>query len=627
MHSWIKRIIEAKFHNGLIAFLIILVFFVVYLAGKYSFLNITISNSQKSEFRVYWKFSNTDSLSEDQSAFVNVNNLKKNYWVILPVRLSDIDAIRLDPTNREGVESSIKSIRIFSLSTQPVVINQDQNFSKLQANNHVGELHVTQEGIRFKSIGPDPNFLYEIARSDSLKFLLARLLLGVILCFLILALFRYKSCFSIELRFVPYGMLLVSVLIIVMAAISKENSHPDEITHINNAVYYSEHWSPPVVCSPESRFTYSTYGVSRLDKREIYYYLTGKYLHLLTAIPTPTVIKLRSFNVVLFLILTALAFKYVPFRFIVLPILLTPQAWYIFSYFNSDALSLFVVFLASFQLFIPDSLLRKLLRREVIHAMKFKLILLSILVAMQFWVKVNFFFFAVFVALLLCSWVVINKSLPKFNPALPLIISLLCGVVLFSGWEFWRHSINNFEVAEKTLDCRERTAGPLYKPSTPLAETHVTFRLRDKGETLLDLVEKHNWLQRIFFTGLGAYGYLEFLNDTIHYKLASLFILIFVAYLTIEILMKGTIYDRITLPCAITAMLGLLFAAALSSWQSDLQAQGRYLLVYLPILGSVIILNRHLLNLNGLFIFSIIPFLLALFSFIFVGIMEIPKFQ
>lgn len=595
------------------------------MAGRYTYVKIKISNSHSGNLKIYWKSHSSGSLSENNSASVYVNNKKKNYWLILPVQRSELNAIRLDPSNRKGIRSIIESIQLYSLTGKPVIVRDKQSFSNMIANEHINELKISDKGVRFTSSGNDPNFLIRISAPEGYAAVFARLLISLLLFLTIVFLVKNRSLFSSELRFVPYAMLLIAALATIMAVISRENAHPDEVTHINNAVYYSKHAAPAIACSPETLFTYTTYGVSRLDNREIAYYISGQYLHLLSAIPAATVFKLRCFNLALFFVLTIMTFRYVEFRFIMLPVLLTPQAWYIFSYFNSDALSLFVIFLAAFQIFIKDSLLRRLLRNEQVSQATLKLILLSLLVAMQFWVKLNFFFFMVFICLCLCSWIVVHRKIPGIKMPFALVCVVAGGIAIFSGWETWRHAVNDFQLAEKSMQCREITAGPLYKPSTPLEQLHPTFRLRDKGESLIGMIENHNWIVRIFYTGLGAYGYTEYMNDIKYYHVASFFITVFLIYLIVRIFILGNHFERLTVLCAFIAMSGLLFAAALNSWQQDLQAQGRYLLVFLPITGSLIIMNRSKLNPDYLFFLSMVPFLMALLSFIFIGMIEIPK--
>jgi len=617
---------RASFKTGLLAFLALfaLGYFMLGHLASYTLVSVDLSNSHSSKFKLYWITDNNHAWSEKNAAAVYVNSRKKHHRLLLPVEAGKIRGLRIDPTDRKGVKSVIRSIDLYSVGRTPVSIDSRKEFSRLKANDEVDELSVSKSSINLTAIGDDPYLVAEISPGQPYPAFFSRAVPAMVLGLVGVMLIIMLPGLSRELRFVPGAMLLAGVLVTAMASLTRDNAHPDESVHIKVAQYYQHHYSPPVVCSRESLFTYSIYGVSRLNKREIAYYLGGRYLQMVSAVPANDYLKLRFLNVAMFAVLVLLAFVKPMFRYIALPLLLTPQAWYLFGYYNSDALSLFGVCLFAWQLFDSNSVLRKIFHGEHVRLAALAAVSLALLFALQLWLKINFMFYHFFVVMLAVSWLLARRSIPRPASLVTLSVSVILGMSLFMGWEGWRRGVNDFQLAEKFAQCQELTAGEIYKPSTPLEHTHPTLRLRDKGVSLLTMLEKYNWTQRIFYTALGAYGYTEYLSVNRHYEIVSGFILLLFMYVSMTVIIRGNGFDRLSVLSALAAMAALVVAAAGTSWINDMQAQGRYLLVFLPIFGSLLLLHRQRLNLLVVTSLSLVPFILALASFILIGLLELP---
>jgi len=147
------------------------------------------------------------------------------------------------------------------------------------------------------------------------------------------------------LSYVPVCLFLVLIMAITMATVSEKAVHPDEPTHLNSIKFYQKHNLPPAVDAPEMLYTYSAYGNSRLVGNEVYYPLSGYYVRLLEDFKLSTAASARSFSILLFTIILLCAVSSVSFRVIATPLLITPQAWYHFSYANSDMFAMTVCFL------------------------------------------------------------------------------------------------------------------------------------------------------------------------------------------------------------------------------------------------------------------------------------------
>ncbi len=80
-----------------------------------------------------------------------------------------------------------------------------------------------------------------------------------------------------------------------------------------------------------------------------------------------------------------------------------------------------------------------------------------------------------------------------------------------------------------------------------------------------------------------------------------------------------------TVLSTLATLFGVTAAAAYINWTGDYQPQGRYLMVYLPILGTLIALYWRNLGVFWLSVLSMVPFALGLYSFYAVALVEISK--
>jgi len=594
------------------------------LIADQTLVRVEIKHARSDTFKVYWTTRGDASWTESKSAKVYMNSRKRFHLLRMPIALKDVDLLRIDPGDHKGVHTEIRALTFYNLYSGKLDFRGRKAYSGFEPIKHVSELRAGST-LSFTSTGNDPGFLVDFQAPDAGWMPGVMLFQAALLALLLASLVSKFGWLSSELRWMPAAMLLVSSAIIAIALISKFDVHPDEYVHFRAANYYSTHSLPPPVCDPGSRYTYSVYGVSRLDNREIAYFVAGRYLQLVDFVPVENYLKLRFLNISMFMVLVFLVFRHVRARYLFLPLLLTPQAWYLFSYYNSDALSLFAVSLLAYQLFVPQSMLRQLLKGVRPPGYVLWLLGLSLLVALQYWIKLNYMFYPMLLAMLAVSWRLVHRRFPDMRGTAPLWIALVLGTAIFLGWEINRRAINDFDLSSRVMDCRETLSTSIYKPSTPLDQTHYNYRLRAKGVPLMDIFTKHDWAERIFFTGLGAYGYTEYLNQNVHYEIVALFIVALLLYLIISISLRGRALGRLSVLSMLAALFGITAAAAYNNWVMDFQPQGRYLMVYLPIMGTLMALYWRLLSVRWLSILTAIPFLLGLYSILAVALVELPR--
>ncbi len=611
---------------ALFALLFALIYTGLHFVNQYSFVHLNLESSRSTWLKIYWA-EKGQGWSEDRTSSIRLNARKKHYLLPIHADLSRLERFRIDPSDRAGVRINIRQISITHAGSAPLVFKDASGLGRFAHNDDVSDLKIDQHGMQFTASGRDSNLVAVIAPDQHHFGRIARVIQAAVLTLLLLYLLRLFPVIVTDFRFVPWAMLLVSLLIFTMATVTRYNSHPDEFAHLNASKYYSTHLSPPQVCADDTRHTYSIYGISRLDKREIAYYVAGRYAQLVNFAPAPAYLKLRYFNVLMFVMLTIMAFRSRTFRLIALPLLVTPQAWYLFSYFNSDAFSLFATLLAAYQIFERDSMLRKLLRRELPCPVKMRLWIgaLALLVATQFFLKKNYFFFHIFIAMLGIAWLITRRKLPSIKNTAPLLTAFILGAGIFAGWQIWHESVNDFKLSEKIYQCRETTANHWYKPSTPLAKTHPNFMWRAKGMTLKHMLTTKQWWTRLWQTGFGIYGYTEYTNAELLYQISGWLMLGLMGYVGLAIFIRGDAMARLSVLAAIATLFGLVAAVAWENWNQDFQPQGRYLAPFLPVFGVLLASYKDKFNARIILLLCAALFLAGLFSFVYVGMVELPK--
>ena len=321
--------------------------------------NLEIQVSQNSLFKIYWAGDN-QQFSEKKSVAQRVNPSQSKYTFSF-INMRGFTTLRFDPIQYSG-EAVIKTIKISQKGYKPINVN----LTEIQPLNQISSTTFSAEGLQVSSTGSDPFFLY-LPHVEKDSFHWGRdLLIMALICITLIMFISGCSSLLIDFSYVPIMMSMVLILITAMAIISKRNSHPDEYVHLAAASYYQDNWLPPDIEAKDIEDTYSVYGMSRLNNGEIYYLMSGKAANFFQALNIEKLLSLRLFNVLLFSLIVLYTVYSAAARAVALPFLISPQIWYIFSYCNSDALALFICFIAGCELVRPDSLLTKAMESDSI---------------------------------------------------------------------------------------------------------------------------------------------------------------------------------------------------------------------------------------------------------------------
>ena len=425
-------------------------------------------------------------------------------------------------------------------------------------------------------------------------------------------------------------------LILAMVFVGGRTCHPDEWGHITSAGYYSDSWLPGAVDDPKVLKTVSGWGLSYLYHLDIVYWLAGKFAALWQGLVYDDYLRVRLFNAILFLILgfiVACKTRSVPLLSLVLVV--SPQIWYIFSYFNGDAFPFFVAILIAWQLMDPDSLTNQYLNSVNLRNNMSGGALFGILVGMMLLSKMNYYLYVAFV-LFIIAWRFIpeqgytssisNRNFLKIKKGIFIAGVALC---IYLPPVVYDQYINDFNKHEKILIVAERYAEPEFKPSTlrnDISSSYRCLRLRDKGVSLKELfLQNPEWRDMSFKSFFGLYGNMNLYSDVEYYQAVTYTLGLFFLLVFFCIIRTFPIRDVIF-------VLFVLFFAGLAvgqsvynSWVNDYEPQGRYLFVILPMLMIGLAKLPAFFRTRVIPLFSLVFFLLSAWSFLWTALKMIPK--
>ena len=337
--------------------------------------------------------------NENKTGEVRVKKGRHQYSLDLPLLTKPV-YLRIDPIDTKG-RLVIYEILISQPGFKNFEFNDKKEFGTLAVDQqHIEAFVLDDTSLGFRAIDNDPKISLQL-NSDSLDVagllkIVVNLALISCLCF-----FCYQKILPHldVVSFVPVAGMVVITLCLMMSINSKLGVHPDETLHQKSVDYYKNYNLPPALDAPEAAGTYSIYGVTRLASFEIFYPLAGYFNRVTDKLNLTAINASRLFNIFLVAILFALTWQNPNFRYFVLPLLLTVQAWYIFSYANSDALGIFICTLVSYQVAFQGSLFNRYLTQAHQRHLVLTVSFLALLFGTMLLLKVNYYFFTLFIGL------------------------------------------------------------------------------------------------------------------------------------------------------------------------------------------------------------------------------------
>ncbi len=587
-------------------------------------IELELETDTRTILKVYWP-NQHGHYSEKKSAQLLIKPGQSRYQLRL-ANLSGLDRLRLDPSENKPASIILRRVTLRQSGLPLDQLRSREDFAaRLKAVAEVDELtRLPEGGVSMTVRGHDPQLELALRQSERQISWLEELEHGLALLMLAASCFFLSRLLFRRLDFVPVLGTFALALILVMAVISAYNAHPDEKVHVAASLYYQDHSLPPRVGDPAIADTYSAYGVSRLHSGEIYYLLAGKGLHFLNPFQLEPYLALRLLNALLFCALVLYAFSNSEFRYFFLPLLISPQIWYIFSYTDSEALAVTLCLAAAWQLTAERSAFNSLLRDEPQRSWPAPL-WLGLLFGLLLLQKQNFYFLYVFF-LLYFLWrirlappVWSRRTLARFTAVVLLGGSFFAAVKITDAW------VNGFRKGELALAAREQYAEPMYKPSTPLAQKHIYLQMRDRGKTLKEFLTLDRWGEKSFRTAFGVYGYTQYPAPFAYYDYVRAVGLLLLLALALSAACRGGL-RALTLLGLAAGWTAFFFAGLIyHAWTVDFQAQGRYLLPMVPMFAMLCYHYARIVIKPIFYSFFFLLFLLSVYNFIFVGLHDIGK--
>ena len=612
------------------------------------FLQVTMSSTVSSTAQVYYDLG--QGLNEKHSLQMDVIRQEdlRHYRFKLPNK--PIYELRFDPLMTSG------SVRIGEIKVTNAFdkVIREIDLKQVRPINQIKFIHFVHNGLDVSATedADDPQLAidlngylnFEGKLPFPLKEWLLKLMMEAVLCFLIASVFLLawrkfgNVCLEgLDSPFVQEKLPLMYMgtafgLIMAMGFVGGLDVNPDEWRgHVRAAAYYIQNWLPPAVDDPRGESSISIFGVSYLWQIDPLYLFAAKATHVLSGVVSDFYLRLRLFNAFLFLSFVLIVVVQIKRSKWVVPFLvITPQVWYVFSYFNNDAFPLFIAMLLAMQFINPESFLSRFLSAPTIRDSIGGGILTGILIGLLLSSKMNY---RLYIAFLIFAglWAILfevssRERLPRLKKWIFIGLVALLFYLPVYGYDQY---VNDFKKDEKILSVMEHRAGYQFKLSTLKNDPSSSYKglhMKEKGVSFQELfIQNSYWWKMSFNSFFGVYSHMNLLSDedyylTVTYVLGafSLLILLYVAF---------------TLPLQdkIFFLFVLLFAglavgqSVYHSWINDYQPQGRYLFLILPILIVGLARLPAIFHTRIMPLFGLIFFVLSIWSFLFTGLKMIPK--
>ncbi len=585
-------------------------------------LTLQLETTKKTILKVYWP--NDKGLYTEEQMSKIVIRPGQDWYSLRICDLAREKIIRLDTSEKPAIVT-LKRLGLKQPGFPPLIIASPAGWGQFMPVQGIKTLINGPDGLQVIPATGDPQLVFTLPEFDyHVPWILELTRIGLIFLLVYALAFACQPLWR-DFSYLPLLMCCILTLVFVMAAISRFDTHPDEPVHVAAASYYQNHSLPPKIGDPAIRHTYSAYGVSRLHSGEIVYLFAGKFVRLLSSFHLHPYQSFRYFNTILFVILVLMSLYAVPKKLIVLPLLISPQIWYVFSYADSDAFALFILLIAAYQVCLPTSAFNVFLEKGLSRKTIAPLLLLGLLTGLSLLVKKNFYFFHLFLVGYL-GW---RLCFFEQKKKIFLLRCLLVGIVgLFCAGLWWGadYYVNGFDRSAKLLKCREKFAMKMYKPSTPLHKKHMYLQMKERGTTLQHFRHIDRWGEKSFRSSFGVYGYTTVSASFTYYDFVRFTGLALLIGIMVVLVTRGGLPGVTLFLLTAAASLSLLVVAMYHAWTVDFQAQGRYFLPMVPMFAVLANKTERCFRNPVIQLMILAMFFLSVYNFIFVGMQGVAKF-
>jgi len=584
---------------------------------------VFLAHSKKATVgQLSWNASNQQFREQNAVAFSLKEQQYQTVRVYLPRNIAAIDSFQFTAGNEAENALVIGYMLIKKGGFKPIIIP----LQELRPVQGIGAMSVSNV-LNVNTNSNYPVIAFKNPRSDfQLDWILLLFYLFVSTIFSVVVFFSWNLVRNFSLRFssgvVTVCLIVVFVVSLLMALGAKFNGSPDERDHFMTADYYKTHSSTPLRNAESGAYTYnSLWNYSRVYLKVADYFIAGKVSNLFDRW-FDSYISVRFFGLFLIVLFIFLSVRFPRSGVVLLPFLFTPQTWYLFSYVNDASFPLFLSFCL---LLLTESIKPRLVDEDFNFKKVIGIVFIGLLLGLLLLSKKNYLVFTFFYLFYIFTLPIkisgkiaadFRGFVHSFKRFVKVPLAIL-GIALCV-----------FAARELTVD---RQKVPLaiqtetyYNQSKVSFEKHVATGI--SGEARFKSYPKmmKKWVHNSFKSFFGTYGFMRYWGTKFYYKaIVVLLLLLMLGILT-------TIYIRKDWELAFWSLLFLasfvviIFASSyLYSYRYDYQAQGKYLVPILPILGLIFLkaeqrmgtkyFNRFMMPL------FIALFLLSLHSFVFVG--------
>ena len=541
--------------------------------------------------------------------------------------------LRLDPA------SNITEVEIFSLSIRRGLSSQKESLIPdcIGLIRHAKIMPRSDAIMELKADNNDPQILIsrQCLSKNSTGSIDTQIILETVLAVVVvLSLISFafikivvlsKNRQMIRYLFMAIGIIIFQSLLIVM--LSKYNLHPDEHSHTIASQFYKKHWFKLRVDHPDMKNSLiAGWTISYLHLNDIVYFLAEKTTTFLHIWIDADFKRYRLFNFSLFIALILIFVSNLRKGiYFLLAIGLTPQLWYVFSYFNGDALSLFACLILGYYFIYQRSRLELFFwSRQNINWIVVQFYFLCTLVMFT---RLNYVIFVFFILglvfLLKPKFVDLKETTSAFFKLslFALSILMLVGVI-----KIYDSSVNDFRKSELIAGIQSEMMPDRFSKKHILEggdNRHLLF-LRDLGIPFSNLITEYNWMGKSIQSFLGTYGYMKIWSSQFFYFLSGLAGLGSVALLILGSAFQSNRQYTLIVMYSLLVVIAIIIQSMLNSWIFGFQPQGRYLLAIIPLLAVTLSLNPikipvfiiyrlmlviYMINIIGFTIYGILPML------------------
>lgn len=375
------------------------------------------------------------------------------------------------------------------------------------------------------------------------------------------------------------ALVFIAGLTARQALLAPFNDAPDEVDHFLSAEFFKNHSDTPLPETQSGIYTFSSiWAYSRVYTPSPDYRWSGAFSNAFGG-RIPAYRAVRLLGPFLLIVLAGLLLYRPGHALILAPLLITPQAWYVFSYVNDDRLPLFLAFCIVFLTEAGRPLARKGAWQAGAWTVSIGLLLGLLLLSKSHYLL----FAALYVPALFLS---VYRQAPSSEPdkrpwrSLRYPVIVLVVALATAGLRWGWIQIN----ADRTPLTSAASAAVEQARCNRAAMFEAGRSGQDKfGSFRAMLGPWIEWTAKSFF---GVYGYMNRWAAPWRYNVTLLIAALSGVYLIGAVAWRRHLAALLWLTLPLALLGGLIVAAAyFYAYRYDYQPQGRYLFPFLPLLG------------------------------------------